>query len=82
MEAYMEKGFIYYDTKNYTEALKVFETATTINNQYADAYYWKAKCNEATGKSEDALLNYKSSLALDKEQKAASAAIIRLEAKK
>ncbi len=82
MEAYMEKGFIYFDTKNYPEALKVFETTTTINNQYADAYYWKAKCNEATGKMADALLNYKRSLALDKEQKAAAAAIIRLETKK
>lgn len=82
MEAYMEKGFIYFDSKNYLQALKIFETATTVNNQYADAYYWKAKCNEASGKIEDALLNYKRSLALDKEQKAAAEAIIRLETKK
>lgn len=78
MEAYMEKGFIYYDTKNYQEALKVFERATTVNNTYADAYYWKGKCNEATGNKTDALLNYQRSLGLDKKLKEAAEAIKRL----
>ncbi len=39
----MEKGFIYYESKNYTNAAKVFETAMTVNKMYPDAYYWKAK---------------------------------------
>ncbi len=79
MEAYMEKGFIYYDSKNYKDALKVFETAITVNNTYADAYYWRAKCQEALGNKEDALLDYKRSLGLDKQLKEAAAAIKRLE---
>lgn len=79
MEAYMEKGFIYYDDKKYNDALKVFETAITVNNLYADAYYWKAKCNEAMGDKEEALVNYKRSLGLDKQLKEAADAIKRLE---
>lgn len=78
MEAYMEKGFIYYDSRNYKDALKVFETAITVNKMYPDAYYWKAKCLEATGNKEEALANYKRSLGLDKNLKEAAAGIKRL----
>jgi tetratricopeptide (TPR) repeat protein len=78
MEAYMEKGFIYYDSKNYAEALKVFETAIKINNAYADAYYWRAKCEEALGNKTDALLDYKRSLGLDPQLKEAAEAIERV----
>lgn len=79
MVAYMEKGFIYYDSKNYQQALQVFETALHVNNLYADAYYWKAKCNEALGNKPEALINYKRSLGLDKQLKEAEDAIKRLE---
>ena len=78
MEAYMEKGFIFYGSKKYTDAQKIFETAITINNTYADAYYWKAKTFEAMGNSDQALLNYERSLGLDKNLKEARAAIKRL----
>lgn len=79
MEAYLEKGFIYYDNKNYKEALKVFQTAITVNNAYADAYYWRAKSQEALGNKTDALLDYKRSLGLDPQLKEAAEAIKRLE---
>lgn len=79
MEAYMEKGFIYYDSKNYNEALRVFETALSVNNTYADGYYWKAKCYEAMGNKQEAVTNYKRSLGLDKHLNEAAKAIKRLE---
>lgn len=79
MEAYLEKGFIYYDNKNYQEASKVFEKAITVNNTYADAYYWRAKCEEALGKKDEALLDYRRSLGLDKQLKESVEAIKRLE---
>jgi tetratricopeptide (TPR) repeat protein len=79
LEAYMEKGFIYYESKNYSEALTVFETALSVNNMYADAYYWKAKCHEAMGNKTEALINYKRSLGLDKQLKEAADAIKRLD---
>lgn len=78
MEAYMEKGFIYYESKNYRDALKIFETAITVNNTYADAYYWRAKCHEALGNETEAVLDYQRSLGLDKQLKEASEAIKRL----
>jgi len=78
MEAYMEKGFIYYESKQYANALKVFETAITVNKLYPDAYYWKAKCYETIGNKEEALVNYKRSLGLDKNLKEAAEAVKRL----
>ena len=78
MEAYMEKGFIYYDSKNYNDALKVFETAITVNNTYADAYYWRAKCEEALGNRTEAMADYKRSLGLDNQLKEAAEAVKRI----
>lgn len=79
MEAYMEKGFVYYGEKKLTDALKVFETAITVNNTYADAYYWRGKCQEAMGDKTQAILNYERALGLDKQLKEAQEAIKRLE---
>jgi tetratricopeptide (TPR) repeat protein len=79
MEAYMEKGFIYFEARNYQSALQVFEKAITVNKTYADAYYWKAKCQEAMGNKTEALTNYQRSLGLDKNLKEARAAIDRLD---
>lgn len=79
MEAYMEKGFIYFDSKDYKQALMIFETALSVNNTYADAYYWRAKCYETIGNKAEALINYKRSLGLDKQLKDAAQAIKRLE---
>ncbi len=78
MEAYMEKGFIYYDSKNYSAASKIFETAIAVNNTYADAYYWKAKCEEASGNKAEAIVDYKRSFGLDPQLKEAAEAVRRL----
>jgi tetratricopeptide (TPR) repeat protein len=79
MEAYMEKGFVYYSTQKMPDALKTFETAITVSNTYADAYYWKAKIQEAMGQKDQALLNYERALGLDKQLKQAREAIKRLD---
>ena len=82
MEAYMEKGFIYFESKNYLQSLKTFAIAIKINNQYADAYYWNAKCNEAMGNKEEAILNYKRALGLDKQMIEAKEALEKMENEK
>jgi tetratricopeptide (TPR) repeat protein len=64
-EAYMEKGYSYYDEGKYKEALKTFANLANINNGYADAWYWMAKCQEALGNSQDAINNYQQAYALD-----------------
>ena len=64
--AYLEKGFIYYDRKNFSTALKIFETAQKVSATNADVYYWIAKCNEQIGNKQEALLNFQRALGLDK----------------
>lgn len=78
MEAYMEKGFILFETKKYNEALQTFEKAVTVNNLYADGYYWQAKCYEAMGNKQEAITNYQRSLGLDKNLAEAREALKRL----
>lgn len=79
MVAYMEKGFIFYDEKNYNEALKIFKLAATVNNMYADAYYWQAKCYEVMNNKVEAVSFYQKALALDKTIEEANIAIKRLQ---
>lgn len=78
LDAYIEKGSVYYDQKKYTEALKVFQLANTISPAFADGWYWMAKAQEAMGQKDEALLNYQKAIALDKQLKEAQAGIDRL----
>lgn len=78
LEAYMEKGFIYFDAKDFISANQVFQTVVTIKNIYADGYYWLGKTAEAQQLKAEAIAQYERSLALDPSLKEASAAISRL----
>lgn len=80
MEAYIEKGMVYFDNRQYAEALKVFNFAATINNLYADAYYYQARCYEMMNKKDSAIMRFKQSLGLDKNLKEAHNGLKRLEA--
>ncbi len=66
LDGYIEKGSILYEMKKYKEALSVFNLALTISPKFADAYYWIAKCQEATGNKEEAKTNYLRAYELDK----------------
>lgn len=78
MEAYMEKGFLYFEAQKIPEALAVFRTVTTIKNTYADGYYWMAKCEEKLKHPAEAIDNYKKSLVLDPRLSEATDALKRL----
>ncbi len=78
MEAYMEKGFLYFDNKQTREALQIFETVVTLKNTYADGYYWIAKCREILNQPAEAIDNYRKSLTLDPKLLEAAAALKRL----
>lgn len=65
MEAYIEKGLAYFDAKQYVNALAVFQLASTVNNLYADAYYYMARCYEMMNKKDSAVLRFQQSLQLD-----------------
>ena len=64
--AYIEKGKIFYDQKKIKEAQKIFTLVSTISPSFADAYYWIAKCQQATGQTTEAKENYQRAYGLDK----------------
>lgn len=66
LNAYIEKGRILYELKQFQEALKTFQLANTISAKFPDAYFWTAKCQEAMGQKEEAKLNYLRAYGLDK----------------
>jgi tetratricopeptide (TPR) repeat protein len=78
LDAYMEKGYLFYHAKNYKEALETFELAAKVSPTFAEAYYWQGKTNEAMGNKEDAKLNYQQAFGLDKTFKEAKDAADRL----
>ncbi len=78
LEAYIEKGLIYYDQGKFAEAYKQFEKSTVVSNAFADGYFWMAKAEEKLGKTKEAIDNYKRSLALDQEITEAKDALKRL----
>ncbi len=65
MEAYIEKGLIFFDARQYDKALAVFQMASTVNNLYADAYYYQARCYEMMNKKDSAIVAFKQSLQID-----------------
>lgn len=77
-EAYMEKGFLYYDAKKINEAIQVFQTLLKVKNTYADGYYWLAKCYEALANTTEAIANYKKAVMLDPKLTEASQALKRM----
>lgn len=77
-DAYIEKGYLLYHNKNFTEALKVFEGLITVNITSADGYYWCAKCKEALNDKQKAIELYEKALVLDKNIKEAADALERL----
>ncbi|MFP5042009.1 tetratricopeptide repeat protein [Parasediminibacterium sp. JCM 36343] len=79
MDAYLEKGYVYFDSKKYNEALNVFSTAASVSNRFADAYYWQGKCYEALLKKTEAIAKYQQAFALDNAMVEAEAAIKRLQ---
>ena len=80
MPAYIEKGLVYFDHQQYREALNVFQFASTIDNLYADAYYYMARCYEMLQVTDSAVLRYQQALNLDKTMHEAQQGLARLHA--
>lgn len=78
MEAYMEKGFILYNTQKTRDALQVFQTVCRVKNNYADGYYWQAKCYERLNDPKAAIKYYQDALTLDPEIREAKEALNRI----
>ena len=74
LDGYIEKGALYYEMKQYQQALGVFNLCLTVSPKFADAYYWIAKCQEAMGQKEEAKANYERAYILDNNLKEAKTA--------
>ncbi len=65
LQAYIEKGLLYYDRQDYKKALDIFALSTEVKNDFADGYFWMGKTYHKLNQKEMAILNFKKSLALD-----------------
>lgn len=79
MEAYIEKGLIYFDHQQYDKALETFRFASSINTLYADTYYYQGRAFEMMGKKDSAVIRFKQALSLDRNLKEAKDKIEQLE---
>jgi tetratricopeptide (TPR) repeat protein len=66
MDAYRDKGIVYYEQKKYSEALKTFQLALTISPATAEFHYWIGKTEQAMGNKQEAKLAYQKAYGLDK----------------
>jgi tetratricopeptide (TPR) repeat protein len=66
MDAYRDKGILFYDQKKYSEALKTFQLALTISPATAEFHYWIGKTEQAMGNKPEAKLAYQRAYGLDK----------------
>ncbi len=65
IEAWMERGYSFYDQKLYQEAEANYNQLVQIDASDAEAWYWLAKSQEALNKKTEAIRNYQRAYALD-----------------
>ncbi|TCJ12470.1 tetratricopeptide repeat protein [Flaviaesturariibacter flavus] len=78
IDAYMEKGQLQYNAKQYAAAEQTYTLALRITPTFADAWHWLAKAQEAQGKKAEAKANYQKAFGLDKSNTEAKAAADKL----
>jgi tetratricopeptide (TPR) repeat protein len=82
VEAYMEKGYAWYDEGNFKEAATTFSKLTEVSPKYADGWYWLGKSYDTLQTTDKAIEAYRRSLLIDGNIVEAKAAIERLSSKK
>ncbi|MFN5334662.1 MAG: tetratricopeptide repeat protein [Bacteroidota bacterium] len=65
LQAYIEKGLLYYDRQQYKKALEIFTLSTEVKNDFAEGYFWMGKTFHKLNQKEAAILQLKRALALD-----------------
>ncbi|MFT3705765.1 MAG: tetratricopeptide repeat protein [Agriterribacter sp.] len=78
LDAYVEKGLLLYDQKNYKEAMRVFEQTIQVSNGFAEGYYNAGRCEEALGNKAEAITYYQKAIGLDKSFTIAQEALARV----
>lgn len=78
INAYINKGIVYFDQKKFNEAMDVFKLASTVSPDEPFPYYWIGKTYEASGNKQEAKLNYQRACGLDKYFEEACEAVDRM----
>ncbi|MBS1509962.1 MAG: tetratricopeptide repeat protein [Bacteroidetes bacterium] len=76
--AYREKGITLYEMGRYADALQVLNRGVTVQNNFAEGYYWMARCLEKLNRLDEAIDNYKTALLYDHDYDEAKDALGRL----
>lgn len=78
MFAYREKAIALYDMGKYEDAITVLDKAVTVQTKFDEGYYWLGRCLEKTGKTADAIEEYKNALRISPDYVEAKDALARL----
>ena len=78
MFAYREKAIALYDMGKYEDAITVLDKAVTVQTKFDEGYYWLGRCLEKTGKTADAIEEYKNALRISPDYVEAKDALGRL----
>lgn len=78
MYAYREKAIALYDMGKYEDAITVLDKAVTVQTKFDEGYYWLGRCLEKTGKTADAIEEYKNALRISPDYVEAKDALGRL----
>ncbi|MFM9910432.1 MAG: tetratricopeptide repeat protein [Chitinophagaceae bacterium] len=81
IDAYIEKGIVWYEQKEFDKALETFKLGATVSNINADTYFWMGRCYEALNDKIQAKEQYERALTFNKYLTEAEEGIERLEAK-
>lgn len=77
-DAYLEKGYSWYDEGNFPEAVKTFGKLTEVSPKNADGWYWLGKSYDTLRQSDKAIAAYQRALMYDANITEAKEAIERL----
>lgn len=81
LDAYREKAIALYDLAKYEEAIKLLQTATTVQKTYEEGWYWMGRCYQKLNRKKEAMETYRLALQLDPGYVEASEALTQLGAK-
>jgi tetratricopeptide (TPR) repeat protein len=81
-EAYMEKGYAWYDEGNFKESAITFSKLTEVSPKNAYGWYWLGKSYDTLKMNDKAIAAYQRALLIDGSLQEANTAIERLSSKK
>lgn len=82
VEAYMEKGYAWFDEGNFIESAATFSKLTEVSPKYAYGWYWLAKSYDTLNRKDKAIEAYQRVLLIDASFTEATEAIEKISTKK